>query len=99
VTQLVPTIDPADWETVDEILDALRRELVENSDGDLTLDMIGPGEALFESGCVDSVSAVALLNFIEERYGVCISEVEVVGRLSTLEMLARHIRTELEASR
>jgi len=46
---------------------------------------------LLDSGYIDSLSATELLAEIERRYRVRIDEVQLVGRLCTLEALAREI--------
>ena len=55
---------------------------------------IDPAEHLYDAGYVDSQSSVALLAFIEEEWGLVISEVDLVGRLSSLDALARHLRND-----
>ena len=46
---------------------------------------------LLDSGYVDSLSAIELLAGIERQFGVRIQEVDIVGRLCTIEALAREI--------
>jgi acyl carrier protein len=48
---------------------------------------------LLDSAYIDSLSATELLAEIERRYQVRIEEMDVVGRLCTLEALAREIET------
>lgn len=48
---------------------------------------------LLDSGYIDSLSATELLAEIERRYQVRIEEMDLVGRLCTLEALAREIET------
>jgi len=48
---------------------------------------------LLDSGYVDSLSATELLADIEHRYGVRIDEMDIVGRLCTIEALAREIES------
>ena len=73
------------------IADALRRYLVELSEGKLTLDGIDPERHLFDRGYVDSLSAVMLLAHIEERWNVQIEDLELVESLSTVNALAARI--------
>lgn len=68
--------------------------LVRESDGKLSLGEVETGVHLFDYGYLDSLSAVAFLGFIEERYGVAVSEVDLVGRLCTLDALEEYIREE-----
>ncbi len=46
---------------------------------------------LLDSGYIDSLTATELLAEIERRYRVRIEEMDIVGRLCTLEALAREI--------
>ena len=48
---------------------------------------------LLDSGYIDSLSATELLADIERSYRVRIDEMQLVGRLCTLEALAREIET------
>jgi len=46
---------------------------------------------LLDSGYVDSLSTTELLAAIERQFGVRIQEMDIVGRLCTIEALAREI--------
>lgn len=70
----------------------LKQCLVRESDGKLRMDEIETGVHLFDFGYLDSLSAVAFLGFIEEQYGIAVSEVDLVGRLCTLDALSLHIK-------
>jgi acyl carrier protein len=48
---------------------------------------------LLDSGYIDSLSATELLAEIERQYQVRIGEMDLVGRLCTLEALAREIES------
>ncbi len=48
---------------------------------------------LLDSGYIDSLSATELLAEIERSYRVRIDEMQLVGRLCTIEALAREIET------
>jgi acyl carrier protein len=54
---------------------------------------------LLDSGYIDSLSATELLAEIERRYRVRIEEMDIVGRLCTLEALAREIEARAGGSR
>ncbi len=54
---------------------------------------------MLDSGYIDSLSATELLAEIERRYKVRIDEMDLVGRLCTLEALAREIETRAGAAR
>ena len=81
------------------ILDRLRALVVEQSDARLSLQDVAATDDLFDCGHLDSMSAVALLEFIDERYGVRIDQAELVGRLSTLDALVRHVVAETRDER
>ena len=74
-----------------EIVEDLRREIVRLSEGKLTTEEIDPGEHLFDCGYVDSLSAVMLLAYIEDRYGVLIEDVELIESLTSLDRIAAHV--------
>jgi acyl carrier protein len=73
------------------IRDDLTRHVVETSDGKLRAEAVEADAPLFDHGYVDSLTAVSLLEMIRFRYGVEVSEIDLVGRLNTLGALARHI--------
>jgi acyl carrier protein len=70
---------------------SLRRFFAERSGGALTPDAIDPSVHLFNAGYVDSMSSLTLLDFIDERYGVTVPEVDLVGGLCTLSGLAEFV--------
>ena len=70
---------------------ALRGFFVDRSGGALAADAIEPTRHIFDAGYVDSMSSLTLLEFVEERYGVVVPEVELVGRLSNLVALAKYV--------
>ena len=74
------------------LLDALRQQLVEISEGKLQAAEIDAEGHLFDCGYVDSLSAVMFLAHLEERYGVRIEDVELVETYTTLEAIARHVQ-------
>jgi acyl carrier protein len=48
---------------------------------------------LLDSGYIDSLSSTELLADIERKYGVRIQEIDIVGKLSTLDALAKEIES------
>ena len=58
------------------------------------LEAIDPAASLIDHGYLDSLSAASFLAQIEEEYGIEITEVDLVGRLASLEALARHLHRE-----
>ena len=83
----VPGADP---ETA-AVVDRLRRFLSEQSETTLRPADIDPREHLFDAGYVDSLSATALLAFVQTEYGVRIVDMDLVDRCSTLEGLAAFV--------
>jgi acyl carrier protein len=77
--------------SIQELVDGLRRTLIEIADGKLRPEDVSADAHMFDFGYVDSLSAVTFLAHIEERYGVRIEDIDLVERLSTLEALAAHI--------
>jgi len=69
----------------------LRGFFVERSGGSLTPDAIDPTVHVFEAGYVDSMNSLTLLDFIEQRFGVTVPEVDLVGPLSTVAALADYV--------
>lgn len=85
-----PTGDPSSAAHAG-ILEDLRKCIVESSEGKLSAYEVDARARLYDHGYVDSLSTASLLAFIHQRYDVEISEVDLVGRLSSLDALARHI--------
>jgi acyl carrier protein len=85
-------------EADDTIVGELRRQVVELSNGELPEQAIDASAPLLDYGYVDSLSAVTLIHFVEERYGVSVSEIDLIGSLNSLEALARHIGSQTGAS-
>ena len=83
-------LDPATL-NAKAIGDVLRLHIAEQSDGVHTLETIDADAHLFDQGYLDSLSSVSLVTLVEERYRVSIEEVELVGRLSSVDALAEHI--------
>lgn len=68
--------------------------LVEVSEGKLTAEDIHPSANLFDFGYVDSLSGVLFLARIEEQWGVHIEDFDLVDRLSSIEAVAAHLRSQ-----
>ena len=47
--------------------------------------------SMCDAGYIDSIRAADLLAHVQQRYGARVPEVELVGRLSTLDALIAHI--------
>lgn len=83
----IPEAAPASNSAVDWLRASVSR---------ISRDHVPPGEIdirahLLDSGYVDSLSATELLAGIEHQFGVRIQEMDIVGRLCTIEALAREI--------
>jgi len=83
---------PAAGGSAEAILANLRAFVVKLSEGRVTAEAIDPKGHIFDYGYVDSFKSAELLAFIHKQYGVEIPEVHLVGRLNTLDALARHIQ-------
>lgn len=79
-----------------EVLADLEATVIRLSESKLAPGDLDPNGHMFDFGYVDSLSAVNLLGHIEERYGVSVPDVELVGRLSSLQALADHICREMQ---
>ena len=80
--------------SVSDVRERLRSHLATLSDGKLSVEAIDPAASLIDHGYLDSLSAATFLAQIEEEYGIEITEVDLVGRLASLEALARHLHRE-----
>lgn len=73
------------------ILDDLRRQVAELSDGRLEPAEVDVQGHLLDHGYLDSLSAVMFIAHIEERYGVALDDVEFVESLNSIEAIAARI--------
>ena len=73
------------------VLEELRQQLAQISDGKLSVDAIDPSAHIFDYGYVDSLSAVMFLAHLEEQYGVHIEDMDLVEKYTTLDAVARHV--------
>lgn len=94
-----PAAAPVDAAGTGAILAELRADLAERSNGALASASIDPGAPLLQYGYLDSLSAVSFVEHVRVRYGVHISEDDLVGRLSTLDAVARFVATNRGRSR
>lgn len=76
----------------EELIESLRVNLAQISDGKLSPADIDSSQHVFDYGYIDSLSAVMFLAQIEERYGIRIDDVDLVERYNTLEAIADCIR-------
>ncbi len=76
---------------VDEIVEGLKQQLAELSEGKLQASAIDGNGHLFDYGYIDSLSAVMFIAHIEERYGVQIEDMDLIEKFTTLDAIARHV--------
>jgi len=62
------------------------------SEGKLGPDGVDPRAHMFDVGYLDSFRSVELLAFIERRFGVQVPEMQLVGKLCTVEALSSHVQ-------
>jgi acyl carrier protein len=79
---------PADRSAV---LDELRALLISCSAAPLASEHIDVDGDLFELGYVDSVTAASFVDQVERRFGITISDAELVGRLHCLKAIAERL--------
>jgi acyl carrier protein len=94
VARLAPAIvAPVDAKALGraELVELLRSDLAEISEGKLALDEIDPSGHLFDFGYVDSLSAVVLLARIEDRFGIRIEDLALIESLTSVNAIADRI--------
>ncbi len=96
-TNGTPPVRVAPPGSVGDVRERLRSRLATLSDGRLSVEAIDPAASLIDHGYLDSLSAATFLAQIEEEYGIEITEVDLVGRLASLEALAIHLHREATA--
>ena len=57
----------------------------------MSVEEIDPHVHIYDAGYVNSITGADLLVHIEDRYDLYIRETDLVGSLSSLDALARHI--------
>ena len=80
-----------DPQATEQVLAELRAVLVAQSSGALTDASVDPSAPLLQFGYLDSLSAVSFVEQVRVRYGVEVSEDDLVGELSTLGAVARFV--------
>ena len=70
------------------VVHALATQLVKQSENGLTYESIDPDAGMCDRGYLDSLSYVAFLVFVEETYGVRISDYQLTNSLRTVSAVA-----------
>ena len=76
------------------VVRALAMQLVKQSENGLTYEAIDPDAAMCDRGYLDSLSYVAFLVFVEETYGVRISDYQLTNSLRTVSAVADQVLAE-----
>lgn len=82
---------PASLEESD-IIAALVSQVCSTMPDPRPAEEIDPEIHMYDAGYVTSISAADLLAFVDEHYGLDISETKLIGPLQNLSALAKHIR-------
>jgi acyl carrier protein len=76
------------------IVRAIATQLVKQSENGLTYESIDPDAGMCDRGYLDSLSYVAFLVFVEETYGVRISDYQLTNSLRTVSAVADWVLAE-----
>ena len=76
------------------VVHALVKQIVKQSEIDLTYDSIDPDAVMCDRGYIDSLTYVAFLVFVEETYGLRISDYQLTSSLHTVSAVADWIVAE-----
>lgn len=76
------------------VVHALVQQIVKQSENELTSDSIDPDAAMCNRGYLDSLTYVAFLVFVEETYGVRISDYQLTNSLRTVSAVADWVLAE-----
>ena len=80
---------------VGKIIEDLQTYLAGKARYKVTPQEITSNDSLWSAGHIDSLSYVEFLVFIERKYGVVVPDVQLSGRLNTLEALASFISSSM----
>jgi len=80
------------------VVHALVKQIVTQSKNDLTYDSVDPDAAMCDRGYVDSLTYVAFLIFVEETYGVRISDYQLTSSLRTVSAVADWVLAESKST-
>ena len=77
--------------SADEVRQDLLAWIVANATQPCSIEDIHSDVSMCDAGYIDSIRGADLLAHIERRYAVRVEEVELVGRLQTLDELVAHV--------
>jgi acyl carrier protein len=92
-SDIAPASSPALVAATGSVVDVLRATVSRLSRDHVPVEALDSRAHLLDSGYIDSLTSVELLAEIERRYHVRIGEMDIVGRLCTIDALAREIET------
>ena len=92
-SEAVAAAAPSSGASTDDLMTYLRNRIVALADGKLQLDEVDPTAHLFDSGYLDSLSAVTFMLELERDYGMRIDDVEMLSQWSSLEAIVERLRT------
>ena len=93
-----PTSGSAPAGSRQTVVHALIKQIVHQSENGLTYDSIDPDAAMCDRGYIDSLTYVAFLVFVEETYGVRISDYQLTNSLRTVSAVADRILAEYKGA-
>ena len=76
------------------VVHALVTQIVKQSEHELAYDSIDPDAVMCDRGYLDSLTYVAFLLFVEETYGVRISDYQLTSSLRTVSAVADRVLAE-----
>ena len=76
------------------VVQALVEQIVKQSENGLTYESIDPDAVMCDRGYIDSLTYVAFLVFVEERYGVRILDHQLRSSLRTVAAVADRVLAE-----
>ena len=82
----------------ESVVSVLVQQIVKQSENALTYESIDPDAVMCDRGYLDSLTYVAFLVFVEERYGVRISDHQLTSRLRTVSGVADWIQAESKST-
>lgn len=77
---------------------ALVKQIVKQSENELAYDSIDPDAVMCDRGYLDSLTYVGFLLFVEETYGVSISDYQLTSSLRTVSAVADWVVAQSKSS-